>query len=602
MNLYPREAALFFPLFALRREDDLGIGDTESLRQMMDYAKGQGFSVLQILPVNETARDHSPYHSISAMALEPSTLQIAPSSVPALLEEDMDELALAGKVESLRFGSVQYAQVKSLKLTLLRRAYERFLALVDQPGSADERWREEYAVWCAFEKAEESWLLAYTFFRLFWERYQGAKYTDWPQEHVNWKTTQKWLSTLDDEKRKEVTYEVRFFSFVQWVAHTQWKKLQIYGRSCGVKLMGDMPFGISRFSADTWQWPELFDLKTFGGAPPEPSFSDDPFTAKFGQNWGIPIYNWEQLEEEDYNWLRLRVRRVVEYFDLFRIDHILGFYRIYQFPWPPEENLLCLNMSEDELKKKFGWLPRFYPTDDTSKEGKKIHQEQGEKLLNIVLKSAGEVIVIGEDLGMVSDYIRPSLTKLGISGFKIPLCDRNPYSGEYVSPEEYPPLSVATLATHDHLPMAAYWEECWNLFLLSEEQSKQKQHVDNSDPTLEKLVEKGTHASWEIYRLQRLARLDDRQMMRDYVPHVQWGLIQRLCEARSWLVIFGLTDLLGLKLRFNVPGSVGGDNWSRRFDFTVLQLAQDKRFEETRNRMRSILEKTGRIQKQSCML
>ena len=593
MKTYPRAAAIFAPLFALRREDDLGIGDTESARQMIDACAALGFSILQILPINETADDNSPYNAISAMALEPSTLQITPPAVPGLLQRDINELAPPEHIASIRLGSVNYPAVKSLKLALLRRAYERL------SSAKNKDWEHARNQWRAFDQCEADWLLPYTFFRLFLDRHQHKPYTQWPKEHASWQAAQNWIKALDDSKRRKIEREARFFSFVQWIAHTQWKELQHDGRARGVRLMGDMPFGISRFSADTWQRPELFDLTRFGGSPPEPLFCDDPFTRKFGQNWGISIYRWDQMEKENCRWFRERIRRIVEYFDLFRIDHILGFYRIYTFPWPPEENALYLNATPAQLKKKFGWLPRFDPASDDSKEGKKINKEQGEKLIKVVQKAAGKSIIIGEDLGMVPDYVRPSLAWLGISGFKIPRFERDKKSGEFLPPEDYPALSVTTPSTHDHITMAEYWEECWNLYLAGEEKRRAIQHPAAGrdhphDQDHERFIHTATEASWEIYRMQRLARLDDRTMLRSYEPDVHWELMRRLCESNSWLVILGISDLLGLKVRFNVPGSVASSNWSTRLDFTIHELRESPRFENARQQIRSILKNARR--------
>ena len=130
----------------------------------------------------------------------------------------------------------------------------------------------------------------------------------------------------------------RFYRYVQWIAHLQWTAIKSYADERGVGLMGDIPFGVSYYSADVYSRRDEFALDWSGGAPPEPYFKDDEFTQKWGQNWGIPLYRWDVMRTRELAWWRQRVRGVRKIFHVFRIDHVLGFYRIYAFPWRPERN------------------------------------------------------------------------------------------------------------------------------------------------------------------------------------------------------------------------------------------------------------------------
>ena len=185
--------------------------------------------------------------------------------------------------------------------------------------------------------------------------------------------------------------------------------------------MGDIPFGVSYYSADVFARREQFDLDWLGGAPPEPYFKDDEFTQKWGQNWGIPLYRWNVMRTDNFEWWRQRVRGVRRIFHIFRIDHVLGFYRIYAFPWRPQRNEEFLPLSQQEmLQRTDGHAPHFTPRDDSNRQNCAANQREGEEYLRVVLEAAGATRLVGEDLGTVPPYVRPSLHSLGIAGFKIP--------------------------------------------------------------------------------------------------------------------------------------------------------------------------------------
>ena len=158
-----------------------------------------------------------------------------------------------------------------------------------------------------------------------------------------------------------------------------------------------------------------------GGAPPEPTFKDDAFTQKWGQNWGIPLYRWDAMRANNFQWWRERVRAVRRIFHLFRIDHVQGFYRIYAFPWRPRRTNNSFHSIEHQmLERTGGRAPHFVPRDDDTPENREANKREGEEYLRVVLEEAGTARVVGEDLGVVPDYVRPNLRSLGIAGFKIP--------------------------------------------------------------------------------------------------------------------------------------------------------------------------------------
>ncbi|HJT46287.1 MAG TPA: 4-alpha-glucanotransferase, partial [Chthoniobacterales bacterium] len=392
----------------------------------------------------------------------------------------------------------------------------------------------------------------------------------WPEEQRSLGSARAWLAGQTPEQQKKYSEREDFFRYVQWIAQGQWSAVKGYAESKGVALMGDIPFGVSYYSADVFARPDQFALDWSGGAPPETHFKDDKFTQKWGQNWGIPLYRWATMRESNFDWWRQRVRAVANCFHLFRIDHVLGFYRIYAFPWRPQQNKKFLDLDWNEMFQKTGGrAPHFVPRDDSNFENCRANCSEGEEYLRVVLNEAGKGRVIGEDLGTVPDYVRPSLRSLGIAGFKIPQWEF--YHGRVTPGSQYERLSVATYATHDHPPLRAMWAEA---FHANGDQANQAR----SD--LEKIA---TFAGF-----QRTS--DQPDFERDFYP----AIMRALFESDSWIAVVMITDLIARKYRFNVPGVSANSNWSRRMQRTVSQLRSSPRERKRMELIRELLKDTGR--------
>ncbi len=215
MNLSPEKkiAGVLVPLFALRREDDLGIGDLGALREFIDWIAEIGFTLVQLLPINETGADNSPYNAISAMAIEPTTLHLAPGSPEDLTRNDFAEALSGTDVASLRRGRVKYRQVKELKLRIFERAFANFSA------RADEKRRSEFERFC---QEESSWLRDYALFRILIEQNNGsAAWDQWPPQHQTIESARSWLRDLPHDKQAVLTRRRDFFCYVQWIADQQ---------------------------------------------------------------------------------------------------------------------------------------------------------------------------------------------------------------------------------------------------------------------------------------------------------------------------------------------------------------------------------------------
>ncbi len=565
MNLSPEKkiAGVLAPLFALRREDDLGIGDVAALREFTDWAAEIGFKLVQLLPINETGHDNSPYNAISAMALEPTTLHLAPGSPKDLTRQDFDITVADGDLAQLREGSVKYRRVKKLKRRLLEKAFSNFAT------SGTEERQSKFKKFCL---EEAPWLDNYAFFRALMEENGGSEAWDkWRTEHRSIEKARGWLRDLSQDRQQTFLARQSFFRYVQWIAHKQWREMKSYAAQRGVALMGDVPFGISYHSADVFARPDEFALDWCGGAPPEPFFKEDEFTQKWGQNWGIPLYRWEVMRGNNFEWWRHRVRGVRRTFHLFRIDHVLGFYRIYAFPWRPTRNKEFLPLDwEEMLARAHGRVPHFAPRDDSTSENCAANRREGEEYLRVVLEECGGTRVIGEDLGTVPDYVRPHLLSLGIAGFKIPQWEM--HHNRVIAGTKYERLSVATYATHDHKPLRKLWEEAVEHATSTSDQSRH-----------------------ELNKIAEFAQFQPANESIDFARDFHPAIMEALFKCESWIAVVMLTDLLRRKYRFNVPGTSASANWTRRMQRTISQLRSSANERKRMNLIRVLLKKSGRI-------
>lgn len=551
MKLSPEHslAGVLQPVFSIRTEDDLGIGDTDGVRQMIDWCHRHGLSILQTLPINETSDDNSPYNAISSLAIDPGTIAISPRSLPELTKSRFTAIARPELLEKLRRGSVQYPEVRALKEELLEAAFDGFLrAHFNKETPRAGEFRE-------FLRENASWISGHALFRVLMEENGHTPAWDrWAPEHRTPLHAGAWLLSLPEKRREELMRRQLFFAYVQWIAFTQWRELKAYAAQQQVFLMGDIPFGVGRYSSDVWANPGVFDLSWSGGAPPEKVFKVDPFTEKWGQNWGIPNYRWDEMRRRDFDWWRTRIDNIQKNFHFFRIDHALGFFRIYSFPWTPDRNAEFLPLNEDQAAAKTeGRLPGFKQFADDTPQHKAANQQQGEEILKVVQEAAGDTTVVAEDLGVVPDYVPKTLQKLGIPGFRIPSLFRNE-DNSYQDPALYPKLSLVQPATHDHPPLAAAWQELWR-------------NVETGHNPEE--------SRRELQRFMDFAGLHGEPPPRPFTDYLHEAFLRRVVNANSWLAVVMLTDVFGQTARFNVPGAVSTDNWSMRMSHPVSALDKE---------------------------
>jgi 4-alpha-glucanotransferase len=261
---------------------------------------------------------------------------------------------------------------------------------------------------------------------------------------------------------------------------------------------------------------------------------------------------------------------VNENFHIFRIDHVLGFYRIYAFPWRPNRNAEFLPLNDADMRARTGGAaPHFVPRDDSTPQNCDANKRDGEEYLRVVLTECGAIRVVGEDLGTVPDYMRPSLRSLGIAGFKIPQWETN--GGRVKSGSEYERLSVATYATHDHKPIRALWQEAFEKKTETSEQARED---------LEKIA--------QFSGMQKTDR--PLHFQKDFYP----AMMAALFRSEAWIAVAMITDLLARTDRFNVPGTASATNWTRRLRMTVAQLGSSRVVRHRMRLIRELLEKNGR--------
>jgi 4-alpha-glucanotransferase len=314
-------AGVAIPVFSLRSKKSFGVGEFTDLKMLADWAKAVGLRLIQILPVNDTIANQSwsdsyPYAAISAFALHPLYINL---EKVAGKRNSAKIKSLAEKQQQLnKLSYVDYVEVVKTKLDVLNELFDNSSADFFE----DPAYKE-------FFSANKFWLTPYAAFSYLREKYQTSDFSRWERHSVYSKKAIEKLSSKDPE----ATNKISFHYFVQYHLHKQLKEAADYCHKKGVVLKGDIPIGVYRYGCDTWVDPDLYNMDAQAGAPP------DDFAVK-GQNWGFPTYNWKKMQEDHFEWWRRRFEQMSNYFDAFRIDHILGFFRIWTIPIHAVEGIM----------------------------------------------------------------------------------------------------------------------------------------------------------------------------------------------------------------------------------------------------------------------
>ena len=474
--VYPwKGAGTVVPVFSLRTEGSFGVGDFGDLKLMIDWCDKTRQRALQVLPINDTNITHTwqdsyPYNSISIYALHPQYCDLR--QLPKIKDEALNNKFQELQKELNALPQIDYERMFTAKMDYLRIVFA-------QEWSAVQR-RDSYK---QFFEQNKDWLEPYAAFCYFRDLYGTAEFGKWPKT-ATFASTQK-----PSFKGKK---ELQFWYYVQYNLDQQMRSAHAYARAHHIILKGDIPIGISRDGVEAWVEPKYFNLNGQAGAPP------DPFSAD-GQNWGFPTYNWDEMLKDGCQWWVRRFRKMAQYFDAYRIDHVLGFFRIWEIPVPEKSGLMgqfspALGMSVEEIagygvtfneglflvdhKRSDRWHPRiavqYQEAYQQLSEDQKFcfnrlyndyfyrrnnqfwYQEAMKKLPR--LTQATRMLCCAEDLGMVPDCVPWVMNELRILSLEIQSMPKDPkYRFGRLSHNPY--RSVCTISTHDMATLRQWWDE-----------------------------------------------------------------------------------------------------------------------------------------------
>jgi len=489
-------------LSALHSKKSCGIGEFSDLLPVIDWCTQLKLDIIQLLPLNDTGSDPSPYNALSSCALNPIflSLHLLPDveKFPEL-EKKLNELRKLTQLQR-----VPYWDVQSHKIQWLREYFELTAAqLSKEPAFA------EYI-------SNHSWLKPYALFKALKTLFGQNSWITWPKEYKN-------LSTKDFDALVEKHWpEMSFHIALQYFCFLQFKKVKEYANSKGVLLKGDIPILISPDSADVWHYTEFFDLNEAAGAPPD-TYNQD------GQYWGFPLYHWEVKKRTQYSWWKQRLYYASHFYNLYRIDHVVGFFRIWAIP---------LNKHPKEGK--------FVP------ENEALWIPQGKELLEMML-SASPMLPIAEDLGTVPPAVRRTLMELGICGTKVMRWERYwEKDKSFIPIGDYPELSMTCVSTHDSETLQIWWQE------RKDEAEKFAEYKGwKYSPQLETSQRK--QILWDSHHTTSLFHINLLQEYFAIFPELVWTDFQ--------------------DERINVPGKVLATNWNYRFRPSIEEFTTHEALE-----------------------
>lgn len=644
-NINWKGAGVAIPVFSLRSKNGFGTGEFNDLLLLVDWAKKTGLKMIQLLPVNDTtatytSKDAYPYSAISAFALHPLLLNL-----DAVAGKENEAVIKPLTVKKKRLNNrpvLEYEQVIKFKMAAISELY-----LLQK-----DKLKDDFA-FISFFKLNRHWLEPFAAFSFLRDKYRTAEFNTWRSNSVYNKDS---IHRLISSWQKHYD-EIGIHYFIQFHLHQQLKAANEYAHKNGIIIKGDIPIGICKNSVDVWMDPALFKINEQAGAPP------DAFSVK-GQNWGFPTYNWKKMQEDEFAWWHKRFKQMNNYFDAFRIDHILGFFRIWSIPEHAVEGIMgrfvpakpitinelfgnkivfdrqrftlpyfnesilsdLFGKKKEEVKKEFlheDLLKEKYNTqrkvedhfsgletpdpaikqglfdlisnvilfEEDKTNGQQFHfrigmedttsfknldkhsQDELKKLYNSYfyqrqdelwrkeamkklpgLKRNTNMLVCGEDLGMVPHGVPQVMAQLGILSLEIQRMPKKA-GNEFFSPNEAPYLSVVSPSTHDMSTIRAWWEEdrdktkrFYN-FLLNHtgEPPVYCDPIINKEIVLQHL---SSPAMWSVFQLQDLLGTNEKVRRED--PKQE---------------------------RINDPADPG-HNWNYRMHISLEDLNKEKDFNE----------------------
>ncbi|MBA3816224.1 MAG: 4-alpha-glucanotransferase [Parachlamydiaceae bacterium] len=488
------------PLFSLHSQNSCGIGEYPDLLPMITWCRQTGFDVIQLLPLNDTGDESSPYCAISANALNPIHLgltKLTGINNNLLLQQQINELQ---KLNSLK--NIDYKQIRQLK--------EKFFSDYYQTQVASLPLHKEYQEF----KWKNPWLLGYAFFKVLKKQFNWQSWELWPEYLKN-----PDLTRLEEMSSvPEIHHEMEFYIFIQFLCFQQIEEVRQFATENNIFLKGDIPILINKESADVWLNRKLFLMQYTAGAPPD-------MYSKEGQNWGFPIYDWSALQNEFYQWWIERLKVASCCYHMYRIDHIVGFYRIWAIlnGHKPKEGIF---IPEDESS----WIP------------------QGDAIMRMMLNNC-PMLPIGEDLGTIPEEVRSNLKSLGICGTKVMRWERYWLSNKaFIDPLDYDEESMSTVSTHDSETLQLWWTHQPEAKLYAKTMGWKYQSELTQEHRISIL--QACHQSGSLFHIN---------LFQEYlalIPDLSWPNPE--------------DD------RINFPGTVSERNWTYRFKPSVEEIVQNQ--------------------------
>lgn len=482
------------PLSALHSEKSLGIGEFQDLIGLINWCNEVGFDVIQLLPLNDTGYDISPYSAISSCALDPVYLTLRYH-----FPEEKD-FPLVKKTKR-----VAYQDVKKQKLNWLKKTYPLHL----KKAQETEKFKKFMEI--------HPWLIDYGLYHVFLDKHKALPWTKWEKEvqKPSEEKRKKWL-----KKHRE---EVNFHIYLQFLCFEEMQAIKHHAEKKQILLKGDVPILLSPNSVDVWANQQLFIMDMSAGAPPD-MFSPE------GQDWGFPLFNWEKLEEEDYRWWKQRLSTCAECFHIYRIDHIVGFFRI----WATEKDQKPVN-GQFVSRNRYLW------------------QFEGKERLEMMIK-ASTMLPIAEDLGVIPGEVNSLLKELGICGTRVMRWQKYwDEDGSYIPPENYDELTLTTVGTHDSETLQQWWKKF---------PSDAKQYAKQNDCSY----------SEEL-------TIDIRRKILSQSHHS--ASIFHINPFQEYLALFNeLVSENPDKERINIPGKNLASNWTYKFHTTLEKITSHQALRE----------------------
>ena len=581
-----KRAGVSLPLGSLLSRYSFEYGDIYSLRVLSEWARDTGISILQILPLNDTGFGRSPYSSISAFAIDPIYI-----SFRLLGIEDIQS--------DIKYIEKDRNKIKRNKLKIL----EKYFLSKYGEGLVSE---------LNLFILENKWLDEYICFYLLDVVHKGIHWSNWSQFYN---------PELSAGYKKEKAKEYYFIAWLQKIAFEQLKEEKNRMEKLGVYLKGDMPILTSDHSADVWARPNLFNRELTSGAPP------DYFNSN-GQNWGFPVIEWKQMRKENFQWWKERLEFLGNFYHLYRIDHVLGMYRIWAIPrerdvakygfFHPQKGVSRKEFNQARLFPEdfekleliyefkpdhyiFYWdffkspayqaLPeetkaRFYPLSTLHLVKDEEHwRKAGDEILSFLFENSS-MVPCAEDLGAVPAFVRESIHEFQLLGLDIIRWTRSFEDGSYIKPEGYRKNAVSALSVHDTSTAFGWWKECSeddrnafkDLFPKPAPGPNEKnlpsysglKYNDEDVPEILLNIALQCASQFSIHMLQ------------DYIIRGALGMDRN-----------GLPGILSKPLdqRINVPGTPEEKNWNYVFPFLVDELLEDR---ELSQKIKSLILKSGR--------